>query len=106
MPPPPEELLAEYHELTTIPMSMQKSAVVPRNVESTKALVKTWCGADRSGPANNHQFDPDFVLQSALEGVDHVMPIPTDMPKHPRFKGMWRMSCLPQRWELFFICVI
>ena len=74
LPPPDEALLAQYRDLTHVPPSVLRQTKAPCNRAECEALVRRYLGADRSGPANNHQHDPRAILEQALAGPDASPP--------------------------------
>jgi hypothetical protein len=61
-------------KLETLPESVLKQVVVAQNEEDASSLVRAYLGADRVGPANTHQLDPDALFKQAMAGPDAAPP--------------------------------
>ena len=74
LPPPSDEIVKAYSELTTLPESVLNMVLVAQTETDAATLVRTYLGADRVGPANTHQNDPDALYTQAMAGPDAVPP--------------------------------
>ena len=81
LPPPSDEIVKAYSELTMLPEAVLNKVLVAQTEADASTLVRTYLGADRVGPANTHQNDPDALYTQAMGGPDAVPPKCQTSPK-------------------------
>ena len=78
-PRPTQDIIDAYLKLRgTLPESIIRRVIVPTTKEDVAALIQTFIGPDRQGPANAHQFDPTAMFNQAMAGPDAEPPLTFD----------------------------
>ena len=82
-------MVQAYTALTTLPDAVFNKVLVAQTETDAATLVRTYLGADRVGPANTHQNDPDAFYTQAMGGPDAEPPVCLTSPAATTGFGEW-----------------